>query len=160
MATDLNLQVAGIKDDYKYGFHDSEENYAFKSGKGLTREIVCEISEMKNEPQWIATTASRHWRSSGRSRPHLGRGPVALELRRHPLLHEGRRPPGEELDDVPAEIKNTFEKLGIPEAEAVPRRSRAQYESEVVYQSLAKTCRRRGCSSSIPTRRCASTPTW
>ena len=35
MATDLNLQVAGIKDDYKYGFHDSEANYAFKSGKGL-----------------------------------------------------------------------------------------------------------------------------
>ena len=53
MSTDLNLQVAGIKDDYKYGFHDSEENYAFKSGKGLTREIVCQISEMKNEPQWM-----------------------------------------------------------------------------------------------------------
>ena len=49
MSTDLNLQVAGIKDDYKYGFRDSEENYAFKSGKGLTREIVCQISEMKND---------------------------------------------------------------------------------------------------------------
>src|SRR5262249_13678586 len=46
MATDLNLQVAGIKEEYKYGFRDSEENYAFKSGKGLTREIVCQISEM------------------------------------------------------------------------------------------------------------------
>ena len=53
MSTDLNLQVAGIKDDYKYGFHDSEENYSFKSGKGLTREIVCQISEMKNEPLWM-----------------------------------------------------------------------------------------------------------
>ena len=53
MATDLNLQVAGIKDDYKYGFHDSEENYAFKSGRGLTRDIVCQISEMKNEPAWM-----------------------------------------------------------------------------------------------------------
>ena len=53
MSTDLNLQVAGIKDEYKYGFHDSEENYAFKSGKGLTREIVCQISEMKNEPSWM-----------------------------------------------------------------------------------------------------------
>ena len=37
MATDLNLQVAGIKDDYKYGFRDSDDHYAFKSGKGLTR---------------------------------------------------------------------------------------------------------------------------
>ena len=53
MTTDLNLQVAGIKDDYKYGFHDTEEHYAFKSGKGLTREIVCQISEMKNEPKWM-----------------------------------------------------------------------------------------------------------
>ena len=52
-ATDLNLQVAGIKDEYKYGFHDSEANYAFKSGKGLTREVVCQISEMKNEPLWM-----------------------------------------------------------------------------------------------------------
>ena len=53
MATDLNLQVAGIQDDYKYGFHDSEEHYAFKSGRGLTREVVCQISEMKGEPQWM-----------------------------------------------------------------------------------------------------------
>ena len=57
MSIDLNLQVAGIKDDYKYGFHDSEENYAFKSGKGLTREIVCQISEMKNEPAWMRLSA-------------------------------------------------------------------------------------------------------
>ena len=35
MATDLNIQVAGIKDDYKYGFRDSDDNYSFKSGKGL-----------------------------------------------------------------------------------------------------------------------------
>jgi Fe-S cluster assembly protein SufB len=53
MTTDLNLQVAGIKDDYKYGFHDSEANYSFKSGKGLTRDIVCQISEMKSEPPWM-----------------------------------------------------------------------------------------------------------
>ena len=40
MATDLNLQVEGIKDEYKYGFHDSIDNYSFKSAKGLTRETV------------------------------------------------------------------------------------------------------------------------
>ena len=53
MATDLNLQVAGIKDDYKYGFRDSVDHYAFKSGKGLSREIVNQISEMKSEPAWM-----------------------------------------------------------------------------------------------------------
>src|ERR1700760_987529 len=53
MATDLNAQVEGIKDEYKYGFRDSEANYSFKSGKGLTRETVEQISEMKSEPGWM-----------------------------------------------------------------------------------------------------------
>jgi len=53
MSIDLNLQVEGIKDEYKYGFHDSDANYSFKSGKGLTRDIVEQISEMKNEPDWM-----------------------------------------------------------------------------------------------------------
>ena len=73
MATDLSSQVEGIKDDYKYGFHDSETNYSFKSGKGLNREIVHQISEMKSEP----AVDARHppegaSRSSGRSRPRPG----------------------------------------------------------------------------------------
>ena len=57
MATDLNLQVEGIKDEYKYGFHDSIDNYSFKSGKGLTRQTVEQISEMKSEPQWMRDSA-------------------------------------------------------------------------------------------------------
>ncbi len=98
MATDLNLQVAGIKDDYKYGFHDSEENYAFKSGKGLTREIVCQISEMKNEPLWmrdIRLKALEVFRQ--KPTPVWGGDLSAAQLRRHLLLHEGGRPPGKDL---------------------------------------------------------------
>ncbi len=53
MATDLNTQVEGIKDEYKYGFHDSVDNYSFQSGKGLTRQTVEQISEMKSEPGWM-----------------------------------------------------------------------------------------------------------
>ena len=52
MATDLNLQVQGIKDEYKYGFHD-EMAYSYKSAKGLNRRVVEQISEMKNEPNWM-----------------------------------------------------------------------------------------------------------
>ncbi len=44
--------VAGIGNDYKYGFHDKED-YFFKSGRGLTAEVVADISEQKNEPQWM-----------------------------------------------------------------------------------------------------------
>src|SRR4051794_33133245 len=53
--TDQNQQLADLKDSYgdKYGFSVSEEKYAFKSRKGLSREVVEQISEMKNEPQWM-----------------------------------------------------------------------------------------------------------
>src|SRR5207247_8657709 len=44
--------VAGIGNDYKYGFHD-EENYVFKSERGLSAEVVAAISEGKNEPDWM-----------------------------------------------------------------------------------------------------------
>ena len=53
MATDLSQQVSGIKDEYKYGFRDSDANYSFKAAKGLNREVVEQISEMKNEPRWM-----------------------------------------------------------------------------------------------------------
>ena len=51
MAT--QLQAPPLAEDYRHGFHDSEEKYVFKSEKGLTREIVMRISEMKSEPEWM-----------------------------------------------------------------------------------------------------------
>src|SRR4029079_1822570 len=45
--------LTGIKDSYQYGFHDSETAYAFKAKKGLNREVVEEISDHKQEPQWM-----------------------------------------------------------------------------------------------------------
>ena len=76
MATDLNTQVEGIKDEYKYGFRDSDANYSFKSGKGLNREVVEQISEMKNEPAWMRETRLKaldvFWPEAD---PDLGRRP-------------------------------------------------------------------------------------
>ncbi len=146
MTTDLNLQVAGIKDDYKYGFHDSEENYAFKSGRGLTREIVCQISEMKNEPQWM-----RDYRLKAlevfRQKPTPTWGGDLSELNFddiHYYMKAADRQ-GKSWDDVPADIKNTFEKLGIPEAERKFLAGvGAQYESEVVYHSLREDLQKKG----------------
>src|SRR5262245_55397922 len=53
--TDQNKLLSEIKDSYgeKYGFNVPDTNYAFKSRKGLDREVVAQISEMKNEPQWM-----------------------------------------------------------------------------------------------------------
>src|SRR5215475_10872870 len=145
MATDLNLQVAGIKDEYKYGFRD-EVNYAFKSGKGLTREIVCQISEMKNEPQWM-----RDFRLEAlevfRQKPTPTWGGDLSELNFddiHYYMKAADRQ-GKSWDDVPAEIKNTFERLGIPEAERKYLAGvKAQFESEVIYGSLQEDLANKG----------------
>jgi Fe-S cluster assembly protein SufB len=146
MSTDLNLQVAGIKDDYKYGFHDSEQNYSFKSGKGLTRDIVCQISEMKNEPLWM-----REFRLKAlevfrqKPTPIWGGDLSTLNFDDIHYYMKASDRQGKTWDDVPADIKNTFEKLGIPEAERKFLAGvGAQYESEVVYHSLREDLQKKG----------------
>ncbi len=53
MATELKVAPEELIEDYRHGFHDPEDKYAFKSAKGLTREIVERISSMKAEPAWM-----------------------------------------------------------------------------------------------------------
>src|SRR3954451_5429084 len=138
MATDLNTQVEGIKDEYKYGFRDSDASYSFKSGKGLSREVVNQISEMKNEPQWMRDIRLKaldiFWQ---KPTPTWGGDLSHLDFNDIHYYMKAADRQGKTWDDVPAEIKNTFEKLGIPEAERKFLAGvGAQYESEVVYHSL------------------------
>lgn len=126
-------------DQYKYGFHDPEK-YIYKAKKGLSKEIVEEISGLKGEPDWM-----REFRLKALSiflkKPMPGWGGYLGDLDFNEIYYYIR--PSEHTekswDDVPEDIKNTFEKLGIPEAE---RRFLAgvgaQYESEVVYHNLKK----------------------
>ncbi|MDP2975691.1 MAG: Fe-S cluster assembly protein SufB, partial [Anaerolineales bacterium] len=122
---------------YKYGFHDPE-NYFFKSRKGLDREVVEQISQMKGEPQWMLDfrlKALDHFLS--RRMPSWG--PDISDLHLDDIYYyvrpmEGQ---GKSWDDVPDTIKNTFDKLGIPEAERKFLAGvGAQYESEMVYHSI------------------------
>src|SRR4051795_3539112 len=147
MATDLSNQVEGIKDEYKYGFRDSDANYSFKSGKGLNREIVNQISEMKNEPGWMRDFRLKaldvFWQ-----KPTPTWGGELRDLNFNDIHYYMRAADrqGRTWDDMPAEIKNTYDKLGIPEAE---RRGLiagvgAQYESEVVYHSLREDLQKKG----------------
>ncbi len=147
MSTDLNLQVQGIKDDYKYGFRDSDANYSFKARKGLTREIVEQISEMKAEPPWMRDFRLKaldvFW-----SKPTPSWGGRLDDLNFDDIHYYMRAADrqGQTWDDMPSEIKSTYDKLGIPEAE---RRGLiagvgAQYESEVVYHSLREDLQKKG----------------
>ena len=146
MATDLNYQVEGIKDEYKYGFRDSEANYSFKSGKGLNREIVEQISEMKNEPRWMRDLRLKalevFWQKSV---PQWGGELNELNFQDIHYYMKAADRQGKTWDDVPSEIKNTFDKLGIPDAERKFLAGvGAQYESEVVYHSLREDLQKKG----------------
>jgi Fe-S cluster assembly protein SufB len=146
MSTDLGAQVQGIKDEYKYGFRDDDTNYSYKSGKGLSREVVESISEMKSEPAWM-----REYRLKALevfySKPTPTWGGSLAELNYddiHYYMKAADRQ-GKSWDDVPAEIKRTFDKLGIPEAEKKFLAGvGAQYESEVVYHSLREDLQKKG----------------
>ncbi len=128
--------------DYsKYGFRD-EENYTFKSSKGLSEDIVREISRMKNEPEWMLKRRLKALDIFNKKpMPLQGMWANAelAELNFNDIYYYVR--PGEKSekswDDVPENIRNTFEKLGIPEAERKFLAGvGAQYESESVYHSL------------------------
>jgi Fe-S cluster assembly protein SufB len=130
---------------YKYGFHDPE-NYVFKAKKGLTREVVEQISHMKGEPGWMLDfrlKAYEHFKS----RPMPTWGPDLSGLNLDDIYYyvkptEGQ---GKSWDDVPADIKNTFDKLGIPEAEQKFLAGvGAQYESEMVYHSIQEHLEKQG----------------
>jgi len=131
----------------KYGFRD-EEAYVFKSERGLSAEIVANISRMKDEPQWM-TDMRLHAYEIFRSKPMPDWGNMRL-LREIDFenIYYYIRPTDEEKqdwDDVPENIKNTFDRLGIPEAERKFLAGvSAQYESEVVYHSLREDLEHQG----------------
>ena len=124
--------------DYsRYGFHDPD-NSVFKSKKGLDRDVVAQISAMKGEPQWMLEfrlKAFEHFKQ----RPIPTWGADLSELDLDDIFYYVKPSQGESKswDDVPDAIKQTFDKLGIPEAERKFLAGvGAQYESEMVYHSI------------------------
>ena len=142
-------QLAGIGENYeeKFGFHDSETGYAFKAPKGLSEGLVRQISEFKQEPQWMLDfrlKALEHFLS--RPQPTWG-SPMLADVdydNIHYFVRASEKA-STTWDDVPEDIKNTFEKLGIPEAERKFLSGvGAQYESEVVYHQVREDLEKQG----------------
>jgi Fe-S cluster assembly protein SufB len=124
---------------YKYGFSDPED-YHFKSRKGLDVEMVTQISDMKGEPEWMKDFRLKSLEYfEKRETPTWGGDLSDLDYNDIYYYVRASEAAGKSWDDVPEYIKNTFEKLGIPEAERKFLAGvGAQYESEVVYHSLRK----------------------
>jgi Fe-S cluster assembly protein SufB len=144
MAVDQQTQLQEL-DQYKFGFN-MPENYAFKSRKGLDREIVEEISWMKGEPQWMRDFRLRALRTfERRPLPQWGGDLNQIDFQNIYYYIKPVEKQGRTWDDVPADIKTTFDRLGIPEAERKFLAGvGAQYESEVVYHSLREDLEKQG----------------
>ncbi len=131
--------------DYQFGFKDPE-TYVFKSRIGLDREIVEQISAMKGEPEWMLDfrlKAFEHFQK--RPMPTWGGDLSELDLDNIYYYVKPAEAESKSWDDVPETIKNTFEKLGIPEAEQKFLAGvGAQYESEMVYHQIQEHLEEQG----------------
>ena len=132
--------------EYQYGFHDPTDKYVFKSRKGLDREIVAQISEMKNEPEWM-----RQFRLDAletffkKPMPKWGGRLADLDFQNIYYYVRASDRQEKSWDDVPDDIRKTYDRLGIPEAEKKYLAGvKAQYESEVVYGSLKEDLSKKG----------------
>jgi Fe-S cluster assembly protein SufB len=132
--------VAEIGSDYKYGFHtpDAAEDYFFKSGRGLSPELVAAISEHKNEPDWMRKFRLKSLEYfMARPLPTWGGDVTGIDFENIFYYIRPTEKQAKSWEDLPSDIKDTWDKLGIPEAEKKYLAGvGAQYESEVVYHKL------------------------
>ena len=126
-----------VIDDYKYGFKDDAE-IIFSTGKGLNEEVVRTISREKNEPEWMLNyrlQAYKEFRQT--SLPDWGVDLSDLDFDDFVYYQRATDKPARSWDEVPDEIKETFERIGIPEAErAYLAGASVQYESQAVYNNV------------------------
>lgn len=149
MSTELapKVDVNDINTDYKYGFSDKED-YIFKSGRGLTPEIVKYISSIKKEPQWMLDFRLKALDIFlKKPMPKWGNTKLLNEIDFQNIFYyiKPSEKQGKNWDEVPEGIKQTFDRLGIPEAERKFLAGvTAQYESEVVYHSIREDLEKQG----------------
>jgi Fe-S cluster assembly protein SufB len=133
--------------DYtKYDFKDSTEMYVHLSKKGLSKDTVIEISKMKNEPQWMLDFRLRSYEIfMQKPMPTWGGDLSHIDFQNIYYYAKASEKVAKNWDDVPDNVKKTFDKLGIPEAEKKFLAGvGAQYESEVVYHSLREDLAKQG----------------
>ena len=124
-------------EEYKFGFHDDVEP-VFSTGDGLTEDVVREISRVKGEPEWMLDFRLKSLEQFNKM-PMQEWGPDLsdIDFSKIKYYQKPSDKPARDWDDVPDKIKETFEKIGIPEAErAYLAGASAQYESEVVYHNM------------------------
>lgn len=134
-----------VEDEYKYGFHDKDTRI-YDTGKGLTKDTILAISKMKNEPSWMLDYRLKAFEAF-QQKPMQTWGPDVSYLNFDDYTYYIKPSDRTEnnWEDVPETIKDTFDKLGIPEAERdFLAGVTTQYDSEAVYHNMLEEVESKG----------------
>ena len=131
--------------EYAYGFNDGDVS-VFKTPKGINEEIVTEISKIKNEPEWMLEYRLKSYRCfMEKPMPTWGVNLDRIDFDEYTYYVRPSDKQTNKWEEVPETIKQTFNKLGIPEAEQKYLSGvSTQYESEVVYHNMLKEVTEKG----------------
>mgnify|MGYP002515285929 FL=1 len=134
-----------INDEYKYDFKDNSKSI-FDTGKGLNEDVVKSISKAKNEPEWMLNFRLNSYRTFLKMKfPNFGPDVTNLDFNSYTYFTRYSKKEENSWDEVPETIKNTFKKLGIPDAEQKYLAGAAtQYESEMVYHNMLEEVKEKG----------------
>lgn len=139
------MDMQTFNNNYEFGFHDSGKPF-YSTKKGLSEKTVREISWIKKEPQWMLDIRLRAFQLfNSKKMPEWGGDLSRIDFDNIFYYVKPSEKQSRSWDDVPAEIKNTFDKIGIPEAEKKFLAGvGAQYDSEMVYHSVSKMLEKKG----------------
>ena len=134
-----------FQEDYKYGFKDKDVSI-LKTGIGLNEDIIRQISKLKNEPDWMLEYRLKSYKAFLKlPLPSFGPDLSSLDYDTYTYFTRLSNKETQSWDEVPETVKNTFDKLGIPEAEQKYLAGvSTQYESEVVYHNMLKEVEEKG----------------
>ena len=134
-----------FQEDYKYGFKDEDVSIV-KTPAGINEDIVTEISRLKNEPEWMLEFRLKALKAfKAMPLPKFGPDLSYLDFDSYTYFTRPSKKEAQNWEEVPETIKNTFDKLGIPEAEQKYLAGvSTQYESEVVYHNMLKEIEDKG----------------
>ncbi len=140
-----NQDIEKIVGDYKYGFKTDVEN-VFDTGRGISEEVVRLISKMKNEPEWMLDIRLKAYHEFAKMKwPKFGPDLSSVTFDEYIYYIKSSKKTESSWDDVPEAIKETFDKLGIREAEQKYLAGvSTQFESEVVYHNTLKELEEQG----------------
>ena len=140
-----NQEIFKSQDEYKYGFKDKDTSI-YNTGKGLTRDTVIAISKIKEEPEWVLDFRLKAFEAFEKMEmPTWGPDLSFIDFDDYTYYIRNTDKKSSDWDEVPETIKETFNKLGIPESEhKFLAGVSTQYESEVVYHNMLDEVKEKG----------------